>query len=130
VSDYIPITAFHNGENGQPVRVVEYRSGAHGILAGTYVALELDAQETDHGGIVKLELRFKDSETLHDFFASGGPVSQALVRHNCDVANRPINVIRRAFTEGTFADEEAKYEMVVRDLVDAGHLPKEALVDL
>jgi hypothetical protein len=119
-----PVTHFHNAENDPPARVV--KAGENEI------ALELDAfvpteGMADQWGVV--QLRFKNSEAMYDFFSGAGPVSQAIVRHNVEVANRPVNVVMRAF-EGTFADERAKAEMIIRDLVDAGHLPPKALEDL
>jgi hypothetical protein len=128
VISVIPVLDYRHPANGEAVRVVESRN-PEGHSVGGYVALSMDVQDPSSGGISVLELRFKDSVAMYDFFSGAGPIGQAIVRHNVEIANRPVNIVERAF-EGTFADDRARAEIIVRDLVDAGHLPKKALEDL
>jgi hypothetical protein len=55
-------------------------------------------------------------------------VVMAIQAYRAKQAKKPVNVVYHAM-DGTFADQRARAEAIVTDLVHAGHLPQEALED-
>jgi hypothetical protein len=79
--------------------------------------------EESSGGVT---LIFNDSDTLDNWIELLGRSKR---RFDANEFNRPASVIRRAM-QGTFRDQEARVEAILRDLVEAGHLDVENLKDV
>lgn len=75
---------------------------------------------------VGVELIFNTVDDLGDWIEL---LFRSKASHDRREANRPLNVIRRAAV-GSFRDDEALYEAILRDLIEAGHLDREYLKDV
>jgi hypothetical protein len=81
-------------------------------------------KDGDH--LYHLPLLFCDHRQLEEWIDEQ---DLAIQRYREDLANKPISVVYRAMTNGTFTNERAKAEVIISDLVRTGHLPREALED-
>jgi hypothetical protein len=113
--DIRPITGEVQIErNSRDSEIVSVRFGTHMIAVSN--------DEAANG----VELIFNTSDDLNDWIDM---LDKSKLNYDRREANRPANVIRRAM-QGTFRDQEARVEAILRDLVTTGHLDIEYLKDV
>jgi hypothetical protein len=93
--------------------IVTVRFGTHMIAI----------KESDNSGVT---LVFNTGDDLNDWIDM---LAKSKLNHDRREANRPANVIRRAM-QGSFRDQDARVEAILRDLVATGHLDIEYLKDV
>lgn len=99
--------------NSRESEIVTVRFGTHMIAI----------KESDSSGV---SLIFNTGDDLNDWINT---LAKSKSRYDRHEMNRPANVIRRAM-QGSFRDQEARVEAILRDLVEAGHLDVENLKDV